>query len=180
MNEINEEKNKNIKRELKYNNKIYNAHFYIDGNKLAIEIEIDELKYSNKYDLDGLQKFRVFRQSENLSEAFDELNDLFDNEFSFEEKGNNLELIFPHKRHPTILLLNRVDDNIDISYDNLSPQMKKIIDNNELILGIDLGTTYSCASVMIDKNIIMIRNSLGSTTTPSFIAFLNKNESSIK
>jgi len=176
MNEINEENNKNIKRELKYNNKIYNAHFYIDGNKLAIEITIDELKYSNKYDLDGLQKFRVFRQSENLSEAFDELNDLFDNEFSFEEKGNNLELIFPHKRHPTILLLNRVDDNIDISYDNLSPQMKKIIDNNELILGIDLGTTYSCASVMIDKNIIMIRNSLGSTTTPSFIAFLNKNE----
>ena len=54
--------------------------------------------------------------------------------------------------------------------------MKKIIDDNELILGIDLGTTYSCASVMIDKNIIMIRNSLGSTTTPSFIAFLNKKE----
>ena len=54
--------------------------------------------------------------------------------------------------------------------------MKKIIDKNELILGIDLGTTLSCASVMIDKNIIMIRNSLGSTTTPSFIAFLSKNE----
>ena len=54
--------------------------------------------------------------------------------------------------------------------------MKKIIDQNQLILGIDLGTTYSCAAVMIDNNIIMIRNSLGSTTTPSYISFIDKNE----
>ena len=54
--------------------------------------------------------------------------------------------------------------------------MKKIIDKNELILGIYLGTTYSCAAVMIENNVIMIRNSLGQTTTPSFIYFLSKNE----
>ena len=54
--------------------------------------------------------------------------------------------------------------------------MKKIIDDNELILGIDLGTKNSCASVMIDDKIIMIRNSLGSTIMPSYLAFINKNE----
>ena len=166
----------NIKKELKYNDKIYKAHFYIDGDKLVIEIESDESKYSNKYDYENLQNFRYFRQFENLNESLEGLNELFDKEYSIEKKGNNLELIFPHKKHPTNLILNQIDDNMNISYDNLSEQMKKIIDDNELILGIDLGTTYSCASVMIDKNIIMIRNSFGSTTTPSFIAFLNKNE----
>ena len=65
---------------------------------------------------------------------------------------------------------------VDISYESLSDYMKKIIDQNQLILGIDLGTTYSCAAVMIDNNIIMIRNSLGSTTTPSYISFIDKNE----
>ena len=42
--------------------------------------------------------------------------------------------------------------------------MKKIIDNNELILGIDFGTTYSCASVMLDDKKIIIKNSLGERT----------------
>jgi len=64
----------------------------------------------------------------------------------------------------------------DKYYDHLPDKMKAIIDNDQLILGIDLGTTSSCASVMIDNDIIMIRNSLGSTTTPSFISFINRNE----
>ena len=176
MKEINENNEMNIKKELKYNDKIYKAHFYIDGDKLVIEIESDESKYSNKYDFENLKKFRYFRQYENLDESLEGLNDLFNKPFSIQEKENNLELLFPHDKFPIKFILNQIDDNMNISYDNLSPQMKKIIDDNELILGIDLGTTYSCASVMIDKNIIMIRNSLGSTTTPSFIAFLNKNE----
>ena len=54
--------------------------------------------------------------------------------------------------------------------------MKKIIDRNELILGIDLGTTYSCASIMIDKNIVIIPNSLGIRTTPSYVTFLSENK----
>ena len=45
-----------------------------------------------------------------------------------------------------------------------------------MIVGIDLGTTYSSAAIMIDDNIVMIRNSLGSTTTPSYISFINKDE----
>ena len=57
--------------------------------------------------------------------------------------------------------------------------MKKIIDNNELILGIDFGTTYSCASVMLDDKKIIIKNSLGERTTPSFVLFLEDNKISV-
>ena len=60
-------------------------------------------------------------------------------------------------------------------YDSLSDNMKAIIDSNELILGIDLGTTYSCASVILDDNIIVIENSLGKRTIPSYVLFLKNN-----
>ena len=175
MNEIQAEED----IELKKNEKIYKIHNYIDGDKLVMEIENDASEYSNQYEFQKLQEFKYFRMSENLNEALNDMKTLlidYVDEISIELKGNNLELIIPHKKGDMKFLLNQIDDNINISYDNLSPEMKKIIDKNELILGIDLGTTLSCASVMIDKNIIMIRNSLGSTTTPSFIAFLSKNE----
>ena len=175
MNEIQAEED----IELKKNEKIYKIHNYIDGDKLVMEIENDASEYSNQYEFQKLQEFKYFRMSENLNEALNDMKTLlidYVDEISIELKGNNLELIIPHKKGDMKFLLNQIDDNINISYNNLSPEMKKIIDKNELILGIDLGTTLSCASVMIDKNIIMIRNSLGSTTTPSFIAFLSKNE----
>ena len=114
--------------------------------------------------------------SDNLNEALNDLNNLFENEYSLEEKEKKIELTLPYKKGDIKFVLKEIDDNMDISYNNLSEYMKKKVDENGLILGIDLGTTYSCASIMIDKNIIMIRNSLGSTTTPSFIAFMNKYE----
>lgn len=158
MNEIIEENGENEKiekRDIKIKDKIYNIKFYIDGNKLVVEIEKGESKFSNKYELEKLKKFELLLNPKTLQDAIEEIKDLLDKQFSIEEKGKNLELIFPHKRHPINFMLNQIDDNIDISYDNLSSEMKKIIDNNELVLGIDLGTTYSCASFMIDKNIII-------------------------
>ena len=43
-----------------------------------LEIESSLSKYSNKYDLENLQKFRIFRKSENLEEALEDLNYLFE------------------------------------------------------------------------------------------------------
>jgi molecular chaperone DnaK (HSP70) len=74
------------------------------------------------------------------------------------------------------ITLKKIDKDNDLSYNTLSEEMKKIIDKNELILGIDLGTTYSCASVMLDHRIVVIENSLGQRTTPSYVCFLKNKE----
>lgn len=72
--------------------------------------------------------------------------------------------------------MKKIDKDNELSYDSLSEEMKKIINDNELILGIDLGTTYSCSCVMLDHRVVVIENSLGQRITPSYVCFLKKNE----
>ena len=150
---------------------------YIQKDYIVLELESDTGKFSKEYKLDQLKNIeRYFSQSNDLEIALADLNDLFEEKYTIEEKDEIIILKITYKRREIKFILDKKNENIDLSYDSLSAEMKKIIDTNQLILGIDLGTTYSCAAVMIDKNIIIIRNSLGLTTTPSFISFINKNE----
>ena len=43
-------------------------------------------------------------------------------------------------------------------------------------LGIDFGTTYSCACAWTNGGNVIILNELGERTTPSVVIFENKNE----
>ena len=44
------------------------------------------------------------------------------------------------------------------------------------ILGIDLGTTFSCASIFQNGKSIIILNDLGERITPSYVSFFKNNE----
>ena len=119
---------------------------------------------------------RYFRASENMQDALNDLKFLFENNYSIDENEDYIDLTANYRGSNIKFILDKMNEEENISYDSLTDRMKDIIDKNELIIGIDLGTTYSCAAIMIDKNIVMIRNSLGSTTTPSYISFITKNE----
>jgi heat shock protein 1/8 len=46
--------------------------------------------------------------------------------------------------------------------------------NSDIILGIDLGTTYSCFGIYKDGGVIIISNEQGNRTLPSYVSFTNE------
>ena len=168
-------------RGIAFNQKTYNIKLYLKLQNIIFNLEsLDNnvsKKYENSFDLLSLQNLdRYFLSSQDINQAFTDFKYLFNEDFSIEEGDSFADYIITYRRKNIKIHLIELRINHENFYDSLSDKMKAIIDNNELILGIDLGTTYSCASVMLDKNKIVIQNSLGLRTIPSFVLFLENNK----
>jgi hypothetical protein len=164
------------KEKINVNNKIYAIKLYINRTNIVFELESPEKKYSNSFSLDDLKGIYnlFFRVRDDINDAFSDFNYLLKENFSIEEgKGFANYIIHSREENITFHLIEIKEEEIKIDYNSLTPEMKEIINKDELILGIDFGTTFSCASVILDDKIIVIENSLGKRTTPSFVLFLD-------
>ena len=164
----------------------YKLIIYPEFSQLVFKLEPEnkaiEKIYQNRFMLDDIKTWHLFFQGfQNIEQAKENFiialkNNIHTNPMRVEKNGKDIILIINLFGKEVSLLIKLIDKKFDISYDSLSEEMKKIIDNNKIILGIDLGTTYSCACAMIDEHIIIIENSLGLRSTPSYVCFLSKNE----
>ena len=165
-----------VEKTLELNNKTYNLKVCLRFQGIYFELNSQNKKYLNSFTLNDLKKIdnKYFRDIDDINNALEDINELLDEkELSIREENNLAYLIIiRRKREIKFNLIEQRDFENQNIYDSLSSYMKTIIDSNELILGIDLGTTYSCASVILDDNIIVIENSLGKRTIPSYVLFL--------
>jgi len=168
-----------IQKEIHVNDKIYAIKLYINRKNINFELQSPEKNYSNSFSLDDLKKIYnlFFRDCEDINGAFLDFEELLEEKLSIEEENGFINFIIHRKKkNITFPLIENEEEEIKINYDSLTKEMKEIISKNELILGIDFGTTNSCASVILDDKIIVIENSLGQITTPSFVLFLEDNK----
>ena len=169
------------KNNINDNNQNYNLKVFVDGNSISFKLELNnDIKkiFSNQFDQSYFSNMEETFENRNIKNIFDDLYEILDNgKYKIKNDSSTAEIILHKNRNTTLIFnLNEEIDEVNINYDCLSNEMKKIIDKNELILGIDLGTTYSCAAVMIDNHFIIIQNSLGEKTISSYVAFLSKNK----
>ena len=167
------------KQHIIQNDKTYNLKIYIRFLAIIFELESLDKNYSNSFSFRDLLKISKYflqdDEQEDIYTAFSDLKDLLNGDISINEESTSVNFIiyFKKKEIKFVLIWNK---EVNINYNSLSNQMKSLIDSNELILGIDLGTTYSSASIILDDKIIVIENSLGKRTTPSFVLFLYEKE----
>ena len=144
--------------------------------KLESEIKDPETIYQNHFQLPEIQNLCLFFSAfQTLEIARQQISNIIaTSEKKVLINENNISLDITMFGQKISFPLIKLEKNNEF-YNSLSSEMKEIVKNNEIIVGIDLGTTYSCASVMLDNEIIVIENSLGLRTTPSYVCFLEHN-----
>ena len=157
----------------------YIISLYINGNELIFKLEQKNPKkiFMNNFSLENLKQMNsFFKQFENLEKCKDKLQKIINKKkIKIEEINNilNFNIIYDEDEDPIKIQLLFQETLNKIEYDSLSQEMKNLIDKNELILGIDLGTTYSSTAILIDKKIIVIPNEFGLLSTPSYISIID-------
>ena len=152
----------------------YNCSITIDGEELFFKMESTYPKniYQEHYSFERLMEISdIF--SKNLGYCKERLEELLLNKNSYQIEKENNNLIFHFNLFIFKFDIKLVSKEENFNYNSLPDNIKTIIDKNELTLGIDFGTTNSSASVVIDKEVIIIPNDFGQKSTPSYISFID-------
>ena len=139
----------------------YKLIIYPEFSQLVFKLEPEnkaiEKIYQNRFMLDDIKTWHLFFQGfQNIEQAKENFiialkNNIHTNPMRVEKNGKDIILIINLFGKEVSLLIKLIDKKYDISYD-------------------------SCACAMIDEHFIIIENSLGLRSTPSYVCFLSKNE----
>ena len=77
-------------------------------------------------------------------------------------------------------LVPSLDDDVDVLekptvLKNEPPKVSSSADDTSPVVGIDLGTTFSCVAAWENERPVVIANNMGSRTTPSWVSFQKEN-----
>ena len=149
---------------------------FINGNELMFKLKSSNETYVNNFSLENLKKMhKYFKQFESLDECKEKLEKKINKKKTIKKINNmiNLNIIYDDDEDPIKIELLLQDTSNNIEFNSLSNKMKELINDNELILGIDLGTTYCSTAIIIDEKLIVIPNEFGLLSTPSYISIID-------
>ena len=169
---------------INFESDIYKIILNIESPRLIIKLEPEnnnpDKVFKNGFMLSEIRNWHLLFQSLNTLEiAKTQIENILKNSGNstkIRRNENDVDLIINMFGQEIVIPLKKYIKQDELDKSNLSEEMKNIIRDEKIILGIDLGTTYSCASVMLDDEIVMIENSLGLRTTPSYVCFFKNDE----
>lgn len=160
--------------ELEYNSIKYKYSLDLSKDQLFFKIESSDQKitYQEHFSFERLQKVSELF-SKDINNCIELIKKFLKNKlYNIKIENNDMIIHFDNITHEFDMKLPLKEKNFNFNKP-LGKDIQNIIKSNELVLGIDFGTTYSTSSVMIDKVPIAIPNDVGQLSTPSYISFID-------